>query len=107
MKKLIGGILGLVLVFIALYAWFLPSNNATQVVLDMPANGISKAISITDDAKIGQTIHLTSNANTLIVPFESKNTISGGVVHLSVFTENHVLVFKTQEALHTSQQFDF
>lgn len=102
MKKVWYVLLISTLVFVFLYAWYLPANNARQLVLDLPANGTSKQIVISNDVKIEQVVTLAHDANAIILPLESGIYPGSGIIHLRILKNQDVVT--TQEKAIASNQ---
>ena len=86
----------LVIVFVFLYAWYLPANNTKQLILDLPANGVSKSIAVTNDTKIGQEITLEQSANSIELPVYIGQPSESGIIHLTVLKDSKVITQQDQ-----------
>ncbi len=84
------------IVFVFLYAWYLPANNAKQLILDLPANGISKSIAVTNDTKIVQEIRLEQSANSIELPLCVGQPSAPGMIHLTVLKDSKVITGQDQ-----------
>ncbi|MCE9642736.1 MAG: hypothetical protein K8Q97_00265 [Candidatus Andersenbacteria bacterium] len=84
------------IVFVFLYAWYLPANNTKQLILDLPANGVSKSIAVTNDTKIDQEITLEQSANSIELPVYIGQPSESGIIHLTVLKDSKVITQQDQ-----------
>ena len=82
--------------FVFLYAWYLPANNTQQLVLDLPVNGVSKSIAVTNDMKIDQEITLEQSANSIELPMRVGQPGGSRTIHLAVLKDNTIIAAQEQ-----------